>query len=53
MNCNKTALLTLRYKVFQCWVSEYFAIPDLDPNSNAVDIQHIKLENLGWEREKT
>jgi hypothetical protein len=27
------------------------ALPDLDANANAVAIQHIKLENEGWERD--
>ncbi len=26
-------------------------MPDLDANANAVAIQHIKLENEGWERD--
>src|SRR5689334_20079623 len=38
-------------KDFRCWVSEYQALPDLDANANAVAIQHIKLENEGWERD--
>jgi hypothetical protein len=32
-------------------VSEYQALPDLDANANAIAIQHIKLENEGWERD--
>ena len=43
--------LTLAYKIFRCWVSEYQALPDLDANANAVAIQHIKLENEGWEKD--
>lgn len=39
------------YKLFRCWVSEYQALPDLDAGGNAVAIQHIKLENEGWERD--
>lgn len=39
------------YKIYRCWVSEYQAMPDLDANANAVAIQHIKLENEGWERD--
>lgn len=39
------------YNVHRCWVSEYQAMPDLDANANAVAIQHIKLENEGWERD--
>jgi hypothetical protein len=27
-------------------------MPDLDANANAVAIQHIKLENEGWERDE-
>ena len=40
-----------RYSIYSCWVSEYQALPDLDANANAVAIQHIKLENEGWQRE--
>jgi phage tail-like protein len=39
------------YNVYRCWVSEYQALPDLDANANAVAIQHIKIENEGWERD--
>jgi phage tail-like protein len=45
--------LALSYKVFGCWVSEFQALPDLDANVNAVAIQHLKLENEGWERDGT
>src|SRR5215203_169911 len=48
---NEAGQLALAYKVFRCWVSEYHALPDLDANANAVAIQHIKLENEGWERD--
>ena len=40
-----------RYRLFRCWVSEFQALPELDANANAVAIQHIKLENEGWERD--
>jgi phage tail-like protein len=48
---NEAGQLALAYKVYRCWVSEYQATPDLDANANAVAIQHIKLENEGWERD--
>ena len=48
---NEAGQLAVRYRVFRCWVSEYQALPDLDANANAVAIQHIKLENEGWERD--
>lgn len=49
---NEAGQLAIRYKVYRCWVSEYQAMPDLDANANAVAIQHIKLENEGWERDQ-
>lgn len=48
---NEAGQKILAYNVFRCWVSEYQALPDLDANANAVAIQHIKLENEGWERD--
>jgi phage tail-like protein len=48
---NEAGQLALAYHVFRCWVSEFQALPDLDANANAVAIQHIKLENEGWERD--
>jgi phage tail-like protein len=48
---NEAGQLVISYKIYRCWVSEYQALPDLDANANAVAIQHIKLENEGWERD--
>ena len=48
---NEAGQLVLAYKVFRAWVSEFQSLPDLDANANAVAIQHIKLENEGWERD--
>ena len=48
---NEAGQLVLAYKIFRCWVSEFQALPDLDANANAVAIQHLKLENEGWERD--
>jgi phage tail-like protein len=48
---NEAGQTAITYKVYRCWVSEYLAQPDLDANANAVAIQHIKLENEGWERD--
>jgi phage tail-like protein len=48
---NEAGQLAITYKVYRCWVSEWQALPDLDANANAVAIQHIKLENEGWERD--
>jgi phage tail-like protein len=48
---NEAGQLAIAYKVFRCWVSEFQSLPDLDASANAVAIQHIKLENEGWERD--
>jgi phage tail-like protein len=48
---NEAGQLVIAYNVFRAWVSEYQALPDLDANANAVAIQHLKLENEGWERD--
>ena len=48
---NETGQLVIAYKVYRAWVSEFQALPDLDANANAVAIQHLKLENEGWERD--
>lgn len=48
---NEAGQPVIRYKVFRCWVSEFQALPELDANANAVAIQHIQLQNEGWERD--
>ena len=48
---NEAGQLVIGYKIYRCWVSEYQALPDMDANANAIAIQHIKLENEGWERD--
>lgn len=50
---NEEAQPVLRWLVHRCWVSEYQALPDLDAGSNTIAIEHIKLENEGWERDTT
>ncbi len=49
---NEAGQLAIGYKIYRCWVSEYQSLPDLDANANAVAIQHLKLENEGWERDQ-
>src|SRR5207244_1605830 len=48
---NETGQLAIAYKLYRCWVSEFQSLSDLDANANAVAIQHLKLENEGWERD--
>jgi phage tail-like protein len=49
--CNEAGQPVHRYFVYACWVSEYQALPDLDAGGNAIALEHIKLENEGWERD--
>jgi phage tail-like protein len=49
---NEAGQVAIAYHVYRCWASEYQALPDLDANANAVAIQHVKLENEGWERDQ-
>jgi phage tail-like protein len=46
---NENGKVAKVYKVYNCWVSEYQALPELDGNANAVAIEMMKIENEGWE----
>src|SRR5580765_8263190 len=46
---NEAGQLAIAYKVYCCRVPEYQAPPGPDGNANGLAIQHIKLENEGWE----
>lgn len=48
---NEASQPVTRYTVYNCWVSEFQALPDLDAGQNGVAIEHIKVENEGWERD--
>lgn len=50
---NEAGQLVIGYKIFRCWISEYQAMPDLDANANAIAVEHIKLENEGFERDRS
>jgi phage tail-like protein len=48
---NEAGQKVLAYNIYRCWPSEFHAMPELDPDGNAVAIQSLKLENEGWERD--
>ncbi len=48
---NEQGNVAKAYKVYRCWVSEYQALPELDANAHAVAIEHMVLQNEGWERD--
>lgn len=49
--CNEAGNPVMAYKVHRCWVSEYLALSDMDAGGTAVALEHIKLENEGWEKD--
>jgi phage tail-like protein len=50
---NQTGQPVLSYWVFNCWPSEYKALPDLDGTGNAVALESLTLQNEGWVRDDT
>jgi phage tail-like protein len=40
-----------RYIVHRCWVSEFQGLGDMDAGGNGIALEHIKLENEGWEHD--
>lgn len=48
---NEQGVVVHRYFLYDCWVSEFTALPELDANANAVAIESIKLELEGWSRD--
>jgi phage tail-like protein len=48
---NEQGRVAKAYKVYRCWVSEYQALPELDANGHAIAIEHMVLQNEGWERD--
>lgn len=46
---NEAGVTVQAFQVYRCWVSEYQALPDLDAGGSAVALEHIKVENEGWE----
>jgi phage tail-like protein len=48
---NEAGQRVLAYKIYRCWPSLYQALPSLDANSADIAIEHIVIENEGWERD--
>jgi len=49
---NEKGHVAYRYFLYDCWVSEYTAMPELNANANAVAIESLKIELEGWDRDK-
>jgi phage tail-like protein len=50
---NEQGVVAIAYKVYRAWVSDYQAQAELDANAHAILIQHVVLQNEGWERDLT
>ena len=48
---NEQGAVAKAYKVYRCWVSEYQALPELDANAHVIAIEHMVIQNEGWERD--
>ncbi len=48
---NEQGVVAKSYKVYRAWVSEYQALPELDANAHAIAIEHMVVQNEGWERD--
>lgn len=42
----------LAWNVYNCWVSEYTAVPELDANAGAIAFETIILQNEGFVRDE-
>ena len=44
-------VVLLRYNLYNCWPSEYTALPDLDSEANTVALASMTIEHEGWDRD--
>jgi len=43
--------LAMRWNLYNCWVSEYTAMPELDGAADVVAVATVTIEHEGWERD--
>ena len=48
---NQAGVIVLRYRLFNCWPSEYTALPELDSEANVVALSSMTIEHEGWDRD--
>jgi phage tail-like protein len=47
---NEAGQVVVRYEVFQCWPSQYQALPQLNASEDLVAVEQLTLQNEGWQR---
>jgi phage tail-like protein len=50
---NQAGQLRASYLIFNCWPSDYMAMPEADASANTVALQSMTLQNEGWQRDAT
>jgi phage tail-like protein len=48
---NEQGTIVKVYNVYRCWVSEYTALPELDAATGGIAIEHMVIQNEGWDRD--
>lgn len=48
---NQAGAVVLRYNLYNCWPSEYTALPELNGGGNAVALATLTIEHEGWDRD--
>ena len=49
--CNQAGQVMKQYLVFNCWPSEYTALPELDAADNSIALESMTLQSEGWQRD--
>jgi len=49
--CDPNGIEGIAFKLTNCWVSEYTALPGLDSGDNGVAIESLTFEHEGWPEE--
>lgn len=51
MLLNEQGITVKAYNVYNCWPSQYTALPELDANAHVIAIEKIVLQAEDWERD--
>ena len=49
---NEQGTVAISYRLYNCWVSEFQALPDLDANGPVTAIERLVLVTEGWDRDR-
>jgi phage tail-like protein len=49
--CDQAGIVAVRYNLYQCWPSEYTALPNLNSEENVVTLASMTIQHEGWDRD--